>query len=325
MKIELAIKFGSNEIIIGRKGLGIIAREPSYVAINRNTKKVCAYGAEAKRLQQLKPLQYELFEPIQGIEVKDSKLASKLVEYILNNAVMENGKIVALVAVPCALTEKKLLELKLILNHAGVSTVTFVQNSVCVRINLPNETDNIMVVDMGKYLLDISVSSKHEFVMGRNYLIGGAEMDEALVTYIKDNFEVAISKELSEEIKNDIASLHDNDMYTCTFKGINEANEYVDVTMRAGEARVAIVGIYDKMFDLIEESLDSLHSNLLAEVKSKGIVFTGGVSSINGMVEYATKRLELPVYVVDNPKDAVILGAIKLLNLNKKEYPHINL
>ena len=327
MKIDLAIKFGSNEIIVFRKGFGIVARKSSYVATTKGGKKVCAYGDEAKRLCALKSSQYDLHEPIQGIEVINKKLAVNLLNEVINEAVFENGKISALVAVPCALTEKKLLEIKILLNKVGVSKVEFVQNSVCVRTNIANisEGAKVMIVDMGKYLVDVSVLTKHEFILGRNYLIGGGEMDTALEAYIQDNYDVEISEKEAETVKNELASMYSNDMYTTTFKGVTEQGEYKDVTMRANEVRVAIIGIYNKIFDLIEEVLESLPSDTLAEVRANGMVFTGGVSSISGLVEHASKRFNFPVRVVDNPKDAVILGAGKLLGLNKQDYPHINL
>ena len=150
-------------------------------------------------------------------------------------------------------------------------------------------------------------------------------MDNALATYISDNYSVTISEDVAESVKNELASMYANDMYTTTFKGIDENSEYKDITMRANEARVAVIGVYDKIFDLIEETLETLPGDVLAQVKKHGIVFTGGVSSINGLVEYASKRLNMPAMVVENPKDAVILGAGKLLSLNKEDYPYIKL
>ncbi len=326
MKIELALKFGSNEIILYRKGMGIVVRKPSYVATARSNGKICAYGAEAKRLYELKGGQYELNEPIKGVEIVNPKLATALLDNIFKEASIVGGGITVIVAVPCALGEKKLLELKQVLHNIGINKVTFVQNAVCVRNNL-NLKENlpVMVVDMGKYLIDLSVLTKYEFIKGRNYLIGGNLMDEALMTYIQDNYEVQIDLESAENIKNEIASMYSNDMYTTTFKGINANDEYKEVTMRANEARVAIIGVYDKIFDLIDEFLEELPSEILAQVRENGVVFTGGVSSIEGLVEYVSKRLNMPLSVVDNPKDAVILGAGKLLSLNKGEYPYIKL
>ncbi|MBO5948615.1 rod shape-determining protein [bacterium] len=94
-----------------------------------------------------------------------------------------------------------MLEIKILLKSVGISNVNFVQNAVCVRCNLPDlETSKVMVVDMGKYLIDMSVLSKYDFINGRNYLIGGAEMDEAIKAYIEDNFEVVIGLDEAEII-----------------------------------------------------------------------------------------------------------------------------
>ena len=327
MKIELAIKFGSNEIIICRKGLGIVARQSSYLAIHKSKGKICCFGDQAKQLCHLKPEQYRLEQPIQGIDIVDIALAQKLLDNVISQAVFENGSISAIVAVPCALTEKKLLELKLLLNKAGVNKITFVQNGVCVRSNLTNIDDDeeVMVVDMGKFVTDVSVLTRYKFNTGRTYLIGGGEMDGALATYIQDNFDVKITEEQAETIKDECASMFENDMYTYEFKGITPENEYKSVTIRANEVRVAVIGVYEKIFDLIEEMLEQLPSDTIAEIRKNGIVFTGGVSSIHGLTEYATKRLNLPIRVVDNPKDEVVLGASKLLSLNKEDYPHINI
>lgn len=326
MKIELAIKFGSNEIIVYRKGFGIVARQSSYVATGLKSNKIYAYGDDAKKLCILKGNQYKLQQPIQGIDIIDYDLAKSLINNALDDCIFENGAVTALVAVPCALTEKKLLELKTLLHSAGINKITFVQNSVCVRSTIEGFDDSaeIMIVDMGKYLIDISILSRYQFVSGRNYLIGGAEMDKAFRVYVEDNYGVTITDEQAENIKNEVSSLHENDMYTTTFEGLQDS-EYKSVTIRANEARVAIIGVYEKIFDLIEEILDSIPAETLAEVRKNGIVFTGGVSSIPGLTEYATKRLNLPVKVIENPKDAVILGAGKLLSLNKEDYPYIKL
>lgn len=327
--ISLAIKFGSNEIIVYRKGMGIVAREAGYVSISRinRSRKIYAYGEDAIKLCSQKHTEYKLFQVIKGIEIKDKAFAKLLVERALKKCIFESGLIEALVAVPCALPEKKLLELKLILNSAGVNKVTFVQNAVGIRfdnLKVP-DTAHCMIVDMGKYLMDVSVLTKYQFCAGRNYLIGGAEMDVALATYVQDNYNVIITEQQAEIIKNEAGSLYNNDAYTINFEGLTEQDSYKQVLLRANEIRVAIVGVCDRMFDLIEETLATLTPEVLAEVRKYGITFTGGVSSVPGLVEYASKRFNMPVMVADNPKDEVVLGVGKLLTLDKSEFPYITL
>ena len=330
MKIRLAIKFGSEEIIVFRKGIGIVARQSTCVALasNKSVSKIYAYGESAKKLCSEKPTKYKLVQPIKGVEIIDKKLAITLINNVISRSVVDaSASIYALVAVPCAITEKKLLELKIVLHNAGIGKVEFVQNATCVRVGEVNINDNseCMIVDIGKYLTDISILSRYKFTFGRDYFIGGDEMDVAIQTYIEDNYGLKVSKTTAEHIKREIASLYENDMYTIDFEGITKESDYKTLTIRANEVRVAIIGVYDKIFDLIEEVFEALPSESLASVRKNGIVFTGGVSCVAGLTEYASKRLNVPVMSISNPQDSVILGAGKLLTLNKEDYPHIDL
>lgn len=327
MKIELAIKFGSDEIILFCKGIGIVARQSTYVAVSNQTNKICAFDNDAKKLCDERQDKYKLIQPIKGVEIIDKRLAIELIENILSKSVESKINISALVAVPCAMTEKKLLELKIVLQDAGIRKVDFVQNGTCVRIGEFEfkDSDEVMVVDIGKYLTDISVVSRYKFSFGRDYFIGGEEMDVAVQTYIEDNYDVCITKLMAEKVKREIASLYENDMYTISFDGITKDDSYKNITVRANEIRVAIIGIYDKIFDLIEEVFEVLPSETLAQIKRNGIVFTGGVSCVAGLSEYATQRLGVPVINILNPQDSVILGAGKLLTIPREDYPHINL
>ncbi len=325
-KVELAIKFGSNEITVFKKGLGVVARQSNYVALSKSGK-IGAYGEKAKQLVKQKSSQYSLEQPIQGIEIVDEELAVILLKEILNKAKFEdNSSIRAIVAVPCAMTERKVLELRNVLNKSGVDKVVFTQNAVCVmrnELDLPDHA-KCLVVDIGKFVTDIAVASKYTFECGRDYFIGGAEMDEAVATYIEDNYGVKVSIEHAEEIKKDVASLYENDTYTTSFEGIN-GDKFENVNIRANEVRIAVINVYDKIFDLIKEFLESLPSETLASVKKNGVIFSGGVSSICGLSEYAFNKLGIPVINVVNPLDAVIFGAGKLIGASVKDYPHIHI
>lgn len=325
-KVELAIKFGSNEITVFKKGLGIVARQSNYVAITKKGK-IGAYGDKAKQLVRTKPNHYSIEQPIKGIEIVDEDLAVTLLTEILDKARFDDKcSMRAIVAVPCAMTERKVLELKKVLNKAGVSKVVFVQNAVCVMQNELDIRDDqqCLVVDIGKYITDISVASKYHFECGRDYFIGGGEMDDAVATYIEDNYNVKVTNELAEEIKREVASLYENDTYTTTFEGLN-GDEFVNIAIRANEARIAVINVYNKIFDLIKEFIEGLPKETVANIKKNGVIFTGGVSSICGLSEYAYNKLDIPVINMVNPLDAVILGAGKLIGLNDKDYPHINI
>lgn len=325
MKIDLALKFGSHEIIIYRKGFGIIAKEPAYLAVTPVGKRmiVKAVGKSAEKLKATKSNNILVYQPIKNSEVVDVKLATTLIRKILEQKIVDKftiGKISALVAVPCAMTVDQLAKLKTVLMQGGIDQVTFVQNGVCVRAydESVDEFLNCAVVDVGKYTTDISVLNKFTFHAGRDYFVGGADMDTALQTYILDNYNLEVTLPTAEDVKSKIASLYENDMYSTEFSGLNSEKLTETKTITANEVRVAIQGVYDKIFDLLKQYLDTLPKDLSAEVYKNGVIFSGGSCKLQGMYEYASKKLDMPVISLDNPVDAVVLGLARLLDVPTK-------
>ena len=328
--IDLAIKFGSNEIIVYRKGLGIIAKEPAFLAVVENGKKfkVKATGKRAEKMFLSKSSNVTVYQPIKNSEIVNEEMAVVLISEILKNIIRDRfllTNLSALVAVPCALNERQLKLLRKVLHESGINKVSFVQNSVCVRANLDLDSHSyIMVVDIGKYITDISVLNEYNFNFGRMYFIGGQDMDKSITTFIADNHGLEVSDLTSEAAKNEVASLYDRDMYKTEYIGIGENNKFVRDNISANEIRLAIINIYDEIFKLIEDVMQRLPKEISADVYNNGVVFVGGASSIPGLYEYAKKKLDLPVSVPDEPMDSVILGAGKLISSNK-EFLKINL
>ena len=328
--IDLAIKFGSNEIIIYRKGIGIIAKEPAFLAVIENGKKfkIKAIGKQAEKLFLSKSSNVTVYQPIKNSEIVNEKMAVVLISEILKNIIQDKfllTNLTALVAVPCALNERQLITLKRVLHESGVNKLTFVQNSVCVRANLDLDPhSHIMVVDIGKYITQISVLNEFNFDFGRMYFIGCQDMDKSITTFIADNHGLEVSDLTSEAVKNEVASLYNRDLYKTEYIGIDENNKFVRQEISANEVRLAIVNVYDEIFKLIDDVLHRLPKEVSADVYNNGVVFVGGASSISGLYEYAKKKIDLPIIVPDEPMDSVILGAGKLLNSNK-EFLKINI
>ena len=328
--VELAIKFGSNEIIVFRKGFGIVEKVPAYLAVveNGNNIKVKATGKEAEKLFHSKSSNVTVYQPIKKSEIINVKMATILMESIIKSVIPDRfflTSVDVLVAVPCALNEQQLLKIKKVLHASGVNKVTFVQNGVCARANLDVDPHSrIMIVDIGKYLTDISIMNDYNFDFGRLYFLGGENMDESLTSFIQDNYNLEVSNMTSEAAKNEVASLYDRDLYRTEYIGIDENNKFVRKEITANEVKVAIINLYDKVFELISEVIKQQPKEIIADIYNNGIMFVGGASKIAGLYEYAKNKLDLPIIVPEDPQDAVILGAGKLLN-TKDEFIKINL
>lgn len=328
--IDLAIKFGSNEIIIYRKGFGIIAKEPAFLAVEEVGKKikVKATGKKAEKLFLSNSSNVTIYQPIENSEIINEKMATILLSEIMEDVLQDKfllTKLTALVAVPCALNEKQISVLKRVLHNSGINKIQFVQNSVCAKQNLNLDAhSHIMVVDIGKYITDISVLNDFSFDFGRMYYIGGANMDNSITTFIQDNHNLEVSDLSSEAIKNEVASLYERDMYKTEYIGIDANNKFVKNNITANEVRVAITNVYDTIIELINNVLKELPKDIVADVYKNGVLFVGGASSIAGLYEYAKKKLDLPIIIAEQPMDAVILGAGKLLS-SEKEFLKIEL
>lgn len=327
--IDLAIKFGSNEILVYSKGLGIVAKEPAFLAVIENGKKikVQASGKQAEKLFHSKSSNVTVYQPIVNGEIENEKMATILISEILKQAITKNfllKSVSAIVAVPCALKEEALKKLKHVLQECGISKPIFVPNAVCVRETLELEKNaHVMVVDIGKQITDISVVNGYDIAFGRMYYIGGETMDTSITTFIQDNHNLEVSDLTSEAVKNEVASLYERDLYTTEYIGIDENNKFIRKSITANEVRVAIQNVYDKIFELIEEVLKLQPKEIVAELYTNGVVFVGGGSKISGLYEYAKKKLDMPIIVPDEPTNTVVLGAGKLLN--RKDFVKIQL
>lgn len=328
--VDIAIKFGSNEIIIYRKGFGIIAKEPAYIAVENvgSKTRVKATGKKAEKYYFSHVKDVQVVQPIVNSEIVNEQMATMLLTNIFKEVVRDKSAftiIKALVAVPCALTEKQLLLLKKVLHAAGVGKLTFVQNSVCAYEHMDiDSTAHIMVVDIGKNITDISILNGMCFDFGRMYFLGGADMDASLATFVKDNYNITVSPMQCEAAKNELASLYERDLNRMEISGVDENNRLAKTTISASEVRVSIVNTYDTILKMCTDILNQQSNDIKAEIYNNGILFVGGASTIPGLYEYASKKLEIPILIPEAPMDAVILGAGKLLS-SGKEHLKINL
>lgn len=320
--IDLAIKFGSNEISIFRKDFGLIAKEPALLAVLENGKnlKVKAVGKDAEKLFHTKSSNVTVYKPIENSVIVDEKMAILLLGQIIKDSIQDKfwlKGISALVAVPCALNEFQLKQLEKVLHESGISKITFVPNGVCAKANLDLEAaEHLMVVDIGKHVTDISVVNNLNIETGRMYFIGGDNMDKSITTFIQDNHNLEVSDLTSEAIKNEVASLYERDLYKTEYIGIDENNKFVKNEITANEVRVAITNVYDSILGLIADTINNLPKELIAAVYKNGVMFVGGGSKVSGLYEYAKKKLDLPITITEQPEDDIILGAGKLLNSN---------
>lgn len=319
--LDLAIKFGGNEVVIFRKGYGVVAKCLTYIAVveNRKSFKVKAIGEQAFKMQNDNNV--KVYQPIINSEVVDKKMAVALINELLSSILAEKfmlGKIRALVAVPSCVNYEQLINIEKVLNMCGVNKVEFVQNAVGVYSNLNIDShEHIMVVDIGKHLTDIGVLNEYNFCFGRTYFLGGEECNKSIKTFISDNHNLNVDDIECENIKREIASLYENDKNKVDFVGQDDADKFVKDQIIADEVRLAITNVYEAIIKFVKDVVAMMPTDVAKEIYNNGVVFVGGGSSIPGLYEFAKKRLDFPVIVPESSQDATIIGVGKLLSGNR--------
>ena len=318
--MDLAIKFGSSEISVFKKGIGIVAKEPAFLAVTEKGKgfKVQAVGKEAEELFHSPSSNVTVYQPIVNGVVDNEKMCTLLISEIVDKCISNKGLIKdtsALVAVPSGLDDLQLKQLRHVLRQAGLGKITFVVNAVCAHANLEmDKKSHVMIVDVGKQVTDIVVLNGYDIDFGRTYFIGGETMDSSITTFIQDNHNLEVSDLTSEAVKNEVASLYERDLYSTEYIGIDPNNKFAKHNITANEVRVAIQNVYDTILGFVNDVIKLQPKEIAAEIYKNGVVFVGGGSQISGLYEYAKKKLDIPVIIPEEPVDCVIRGAGKLLS-----------
>lgn len=319
MRTELAVKLGSDEIVVYRKGEGILARVPAYVAVNKSGL-IRFYGKDAFARVNTKNENLTIIQPIKNGVITDKELAVKLISHIFETNHISASifkHVVGVVAVPCGLSLNDLETVSYVMKMSGIDSLRLVQSGACAREfeNLWDKKRYVCVVDIGASITDISIVSGEDFHSGADYMIGGVQMNDAIQTFIFDNYFGTISKETAEFVKKDIGSLYNRDFAKSELTAVADDGSAKKIEIKAHEIRTAICGIYDKIFTLVKNYINEQGVSIINEIRNNGILFCGGATQIAGFYEYAKTKFDFPVHLSKNPMDAVLLGASKIVDM----------
>lgn len=314
--VEVGLKLGANQIAIIKEDVGKVLIQPSVVALKivGPIKVVKAVGNDAVELAN-KDSNIILYSPITYGRINDKNILTTMLRKFLLKVIKNTMALSCTVALPCAVDMEQMLELKEVLLKVGVDKVKFVPNGVCARIggcNLEDFEVN-MVVDIGKYLTDISVLDGKNFILGRDLQIGGQNINENIIAFVEDNYSLKIDDYVAENLKLQLATLYNYDNNELSFYGINETGKLKKANINSKSLQVALKSSVDSILEEIKNYFSNLDPDLQNQIVKNGILFTGGVTKISGFLEYAMKKFEFPIYTSLTNEDAVLSGLGKIV------------
>ncbi|HAM38829.1 MAG: rod shape-determining protein [Elusimicrobia bacterium RIFOXYC2_FULL_34_12] len=317
---DMGIDLGTATTLVYVKGQGIVLREPSVVAYDKDTQEIKAIGEEAKRMVGKTPASIEAIRPLRNGVIADFDITEKMIRYFIKKVhtrkTLLHPRIV--IGIPSGITEVERRAVREAAEQAGAREVYLIEEPMAAAIGagLPiHEPTGNMIIDIGGGTTEAAVISLGGMVISKSIPIAGDEMDEAIVTHFKKNHNLAIGYRTAEEIKIKIGSVFTlQKEESLDVKGLDLAQGLPrTINISSKEIRTALVDTVTSIVEMVKGVLEITPAEIAAELVDRGIVMAGGGSLIRGMTDLISRETHLPVYLAQDPTTCVVLGTGRYL------------
>lgn len=318
---DIGIDLGTANTLVFVKGKGIVLREPSVVAIRRDNGAILEVGEEAKRMIGRTPGNIVAIRPMKDGVIADFDVTQTMLRHFIAKAYRRKTmfKAQVVVCVPSGVTEVEKRAVIDATKQAGAKEAFLIEEPMAAAIGagLPvEEPTGSMIVDIGGGTTEVAIISLGGIVTSRSIRVGGDEMDEAIVQYIKRSYNLMIGERTAEEIKIAIGTAYreqDEDR-TMEIRGRDLVTGLPKTqVITDSEIESALADPVASILEAIKITLEKSPPELAADIMDKGIVMTGGGALLHGLDKLVAKETGMPVYIAENPLDCVALGAGKSL------------
>ncbi|MFH0790699.1 MAG: rod shape-determining protein [Candidatus Omnitrophota bacterium] len=318
---DIGIDLGTASTVVYVKGKGIVLSEPSVVAVERGSSHVLAVGEEAKRMLGRTPGNIVAIRPMRDGVITDFEITEAMLRYFIravrNRRFQVRPRIV--IAIPSGITEVERRAVKESAERAGAREVFLIEEPIAaaIGVGLPiDEPLGNMIIDIGGGTTEIAVISLAGVVFSKSIRIGGDEMNEAVIEYLKKTYNLMIGERTAEDIKIKIGSAYPlEEEMTLEVRGRDlVAGLPKAVSITSEEIREALQEPLRAILEMTKISLERTPPELAADLIEHGIVMAGGGSLLRGLDKLIAEETGLPVHVADDPLKAVANGTGKVLN-----------
>ena len=325
---EIGIDLGTSNTVVYVRGRGIVISEPTMVVIDSGNKRnVRAVGDEAKFLMGRTSEALTVVKPIKNGSIADFDLTEMLLRYFIRKAIGVSHVIKpkVVVSVPANLPAVARKAVSEAAEIAGAKTVYLIEKPFAAAIGsgLPvYEPVGIMVVDIGGGTTDVAIVSLGGIVVAQSVQVGGAKMDEAIINYIKREFNMLIGDRTAEDVKIDLATampLVEGRQVRIRGRDLLSP-QAMDIEFTSAQAYEALREPCRAIIAAIKWVLERTPPELAADIMRGGIHLTGGGAQLFAMDQYIATELGIPVLIAKEPEDCTVMGLgylvenIQLLN-----------
>lgn len=312
---DMAVDLGTANTLVYVRGRGIVLNEPSVVAIDVKDGRPLAVGAEAKRMIGRTPSNIQAIRPLRDGVIADFEICEKMLRYFIHRVHQRRfAKPRMVICVPSGITGVEQRAVIEAAEYAGARKAYIIEEPMAAAIGagLPvHEPTGNMVVDIGGGTTEVAVISLGGIVTSQSIRIGGDELDESIVAFVKKEFSLALGERTAEEIKIALGSasqleeelhaeIRGRDLVTGLPKTIVVSTE---------DIRHAIDEPVSSIVDAVKVTLDRTPPELAADIMEQGIVLTGGGALLHGLDARLQQETGMPIVVARDPLTCVAVGS----------------
>jgi rod shape-determining protein MreB len=320
--LDIGIDLGTANTLVNVRGKGIVLNEPSWVAIDKRTRKPLAIGSQAKELVGRTPANVVAIRPLRDGVISEFEITQAMLEYFIGKAHQQS--IVPLprprvvIGIPSGATEVEKRAVYDAAMSAGAREVHLIEEPAAAALGagLPvAEVRGNMIVDIGGGTTEVAVISMGGIVVSRSLRVAGDEMDQDVITYMRNKYNLFIGERTAEQVKMTIGSGYPlPEEKTTSVRGRNLVTGLPEaIEISSVEIREALAGSVQVIVDTIKDALDEAPPEIVADLLETGICLAGGGSQLKGLADRLTDELHVRVWVADDPMTCVARGAGMIL------------
>jgi len=320
---DIGIDLGTASVLVFKKGRGIVLHEPSVVAIDRNTNKVIAVGEEARQMLGRTPGHIVAIRPLKEGVIADYDTTEKMLTYFIRKVLGKRRffKPRVIVCIPTGATDVEERAVRQATLSSGARQAFIIEEPLAAAlgagINISGPTGN-MIVDIGGGTSDIAVLSLGGIVCNTSLRIGGDKFDEAIIRYVRREFNLMIGERTAEELKINVGTAwvtDENRHKSMEIRGRDLLTGLPKtISISAEESWLAMQEPLLAVIEGVKKVLEITPPELAADIVNNGIVMTGGGSLLDGLDILLSKETNLPVHIADDPISCVAMGTGKALH-----------
>ncbi len=313
---DMAVDLGTANTLVYVRGRGIVLNEPSVVAVSTRDDRLLAVGTEAKRMIGRTPAYITAVRPLKDGVIADFQMCEKMLRYFINKVHQRRwSKPRMVVCVPSGITGVEQRAVQEAAEFAGARKPAHIIEepmAAAIGAGLPvHEPTGNMVVDIGGGTTEVAVISLGGIVASQSVRVGGDELDDSIVQYIKKEYSLALGERTAEEVKIALGSawplqeemhaeIRGRDLVTGLPKTIVTSTD---------EIREALAEPVDAIVDAVKTTLDKTPPELAADIMEKGIMVTGGGALLHGLEARLEHETGMPIVTAQNPLHSVAIGS----------------